>query len=65
MKRNIDNNGRRVRAVGALLLGGGALALWSITKIGSLVLAAGTLFVAFEAARGWCAFRACGVKTPL
>ena len=22
------------------------------------------IFTLFEAARGWCAFRACGVKTP-
>ena len=28
---------------------------------GGLVLAAG--FLAFEATRGWCALRACGVKT--
>ncbi len=61
--RNISKTGRLVRGLLALalLLGAG---------IGSLVsvwlgagLAVGGLFVLFEALRGWCVLRACGLKT--
>lgn len=63
--RNIDNKGRLVRGLGALalLLGAGfgfTLSLW----LGGALLAAGG-FVAFEALRGWCALRACGIRTKL
>jgi len=63
--RNIDNKGRLLRGFGALTLLVGAgfgftLSLW----LGLLLLAAG-VFVAFEALRGWCAFRACGIRTKL
>jgi hypothetical protein len=62
---NIDNKGRWLRGTIALLLfvGAGfglAVALWL-----GLVLAASGVFVLFEALRGWCALRACGVKTRL
>jgi len=62
---NIDNKGRMLRATIALLLfiGAGfgfAAALWL-----GLVLAASGVFVLFEALRGWCALRACGIKTRL
>ena len=63
--RNIDNKGRLLRGFGALTLLVGAgfgftLSLW----LGLLLLAAG-VFVAFEALRGWCALRACGIRTKL
>jgi len=63
--RNIDNRGRLARGIGALVLLAGAgfgftLSLW----LGVALLASG-LFVAFEALRGWCALRACGIKTKL
>jgi hypothetical protein len=63
--RNIDNKGRLFRGLGALalLIGAGfgfAAAWWA----GGVLLAAG-LFVAFEALRGWCFLRACGIKTKL
>ena len=63
--RNIDNKGRLIRGLFALalLLGAGfgfTLSPWlGITLLGS------GLFVAFEALRGWCALRACGIKTNL
>ena len=62
---NIDTKGRVVRGVGALALLVGAgfgftLSVW----IGIVLLASG-LFVAFEALRGWCFLRACGIKTKL
>lgn len=63
--RNIDNKGRLVRGLGAvaLLVGasfGFAVSLW----LGIALLSSG-VFVAFEALRGWCALRACGIKTKL
>lgn len=62
---NIDNKGRLLRGTIALLLFVGAgfgftAALWL-----GLVLAASGAFVLFEALRGWCALRACGIKTRL
>jgi hypothetical protein len=61
--RNIDNKGRLYRGITALLLfiGAGfgfALSIW----LGLVLLISG-LFVAFEALRGWCFLRACGIKT--
>lgn len=63
--RNIDNRGRLVRGIGALALLGGAAASTSISYWLAIVLAASGLFVAFEALRGWCALRACGIRTKL
>jgi hypothetical protein len=62
---NIDKRGRRVRGCGALALLVGAgfgftLSVW----LGIVLLASGTC-VAFEALRGWCFLRACGIKTKL
>lgn len=65
MTRNIDNRGRVVRGIGALALlmgaGFGFAASW---WLGGLLLASAA-FVGFEALRGWCALRACGIKTRL
>jgi hypothetical protein len=63
--RNIDNKGRLMRGIGAmaLLVGAGfgfTVSVW----LGAALLASG-VFVAFEALRGWCALRACGIKTKL
>lgn len=61
---NIDNQGRLIRALGALGLFGGAWFAFGVaTWLGIAMLASGG-FVAFEALRGWCALRACGIKTP-
>lgn len=63
--RNIDGKGRFVRAVGALaLLVGAGFGFTVSVWLGVALLASG-LFVAFEAARGWCFLRACGIKTKL
>jgi hypothetical protein len=64
-RRNIDNKGRLVRGVGALalLVGAGfgfAASIWL-----GIALLASAVFVAFEALRGWCFLRACGIKTKL
>ena len=60
---NIDSKGRVLRALGALGLGLGAFFVWPHSHGAGLALAVSSAFVAFEAARGWCVARACGVKT--
>jgi hypothetical protein len=40
-----------------------AVFTWPHSRAAGIALAGSALFVAFEAARGWCALRACGVKT--
>lgn len=63
--RNIDNKGRLVRGLAALfLLAGSAFGFTQSMWLGVGLLLAGG-FVAFEALRGWCFLRACGVKTRL
>lgn len=62
---NIDNRGRLVRGImGTLLLVGGVISAFSVLWLG-LVLLASAAFVLFEAIRGWCGLRACGIKTKL
>lgn len=62
---NIDNRGRLVRGIiGGLLLLGGLVAAFTIWWLG-LVLLASAAFALFEAVRGWCGLRACGIRTKL
>lgn len=63
LRPNIDTKGRVIRGIGALAIGIGAVAAWPHSRAAGIALAASSAFVAFEAARGWCAARACGVKT--
>ena len=65
MTRNIDNRGRLVRGISALTLLVGAGFGFSVSRWLGGVLLASAVFVAFEALRGWCALRACGIKTKL
>ncbi len=62
---NIDRRGRIVRAVwGVALIVAGAL----LSKRGAwicLLLVASGGFALYEAVRGWCLMRACGIKTKL
>lgn len=62
---NLTRGGRIVRAVLATLLLIGALFAWGTTPWLAVVLALSSAFVFFEAARGWCAVRACGIKTKI
>jgi hypothetical protein len=63
--RNIDNKGRLLRGMGALgLLVGAGFGFTVSVWLGVGLLVSG-LFVAFEALRGWCALRACGLKTKI
>ena len=60
---NIENKGRLFRAAAAGVIGIAAIVLWSSSPALGVGLALAAAFLAFEAARGWCALRACGVKT--
>jgi hypothetical protein len=63
--RNISNKGRLVCGLGALVLLVGASFGFTVSRwLGAGLLASG-VFVAFEALRGWCALRACGIRTKL
>ena len=63
--RNIGNTGRLVRGLGALaMLVGAGFAFFVSVWLG-VGLAVGGVFVLFEALRGWCLARACGMKTKL
>lgn len=62
---NLGRAGRIVRAVLAIaLLVGGIFAVQQIVWLG-VVLFISAGFVFFEAARGWCVMRACGIRTKL
>ena len=62
---NIDSRGRIVRAVlgGLLVLGGVIACAYNIWLAIVLILSGG--FCLFEAVRGWCVLRACGIKTRM
>ena len=61
---NIDGRGRWWRALMGLLLLAGAGAAYRLPALAvGLALSGG--FVLFEAWRGWCVLRACGIKTRL
>lgn len=63
LRPNIDTKGRVIRGIGALALAAGAALTWPHSRASGIALAASSAFVAFEASRGWCGARACGVKT--
>lgn len=63
--RNLNRNGRLVRAMAAALLFVGAGILWKTSGWLAVALFAGALFTAAEALAGWCVLRACGIKTKL
>ncbi len=63
--RNIDTKGRWLRGLGALALFAGAGFAFTCCAWLALALLASGLFVAFEAMRGWCALRACGIRTKI
>lgn len=63
--RNIDNKGRLGRGIIALVLLIGAGFGFTVSKWLGACLLAGGIFVAFEALRGWCALRACGIRTKV
>ena len=62
-EKNINSSGRRARGViGAMVLIAGIIAAdWTLWICLPLVIAG--LFAIFEALRGWCLLRACGIRT--
>ncbi|MEJ0089483.1 MAG: YgaP-like transmembrane domain [Limisphaerales bacterium] len=62
---NIDSHGRLVRGgiAAALLIAGGLTACF-ILWLGLAFVGIG-IFTLFEAVRGWCIARACGIKTKV
>jgi uncharacterized membrane protein HdeD (DUF308 family) len=71
---NIDAKGRRIRGVSGwacLIIGIGMIVcglvwrdmLWPLLISGAILGACGG-FQIFESLKGWCAFRAMGMKTP-
>jgi len=61
---NLSRTGRLLRAAWGVLLAGAGFwaALAGHLWIGGFAVVAGG-FALFEAARGWCIVRACGIKT--
>lgn len=61
---NIDRKGRAVRAAWGVIgvLTGIGVAAWFSLWPGLIVIGFG-FFALFEAFRGWCVVRACGIKT--
>jgi len=73
MKSNIERKGRIARAITGLLCIAFGIAVWPMHwpeavlyrwAISIVAIAAGA-FQLFEAKRGWCIVRACGLKTPM
>ena len=63
-KPNIGTSGRLIRGfLGVLALGMAAFAWKNGVRWLAAVLIVAGLFMLFEALRGWCAMRACGVRT--
>jgi hypothetical protein len=60
---NIDAKGRIIRGAVALALVGGAILAWPVSRAFAIALGISSGFAAFESLRGWCALRACGLKT--
>jgi hypothetical protein len=62
---NLERKGRIARALGGVALLVGGVIVWPSALWAAIPLLACGVFVLFEAFRGWCLLRACGVKTKL
>ena len=60
---NIERKGRIIRAITGLVLFAAAIIVGQSVWWVGLLFGVGAAFTWFEAARGWCAARACGIKT--
>jgi len=65
LQPNLDRRGRLVRGFGAVCVFIAAGFVFPVCVWAGLALAAFGAFMMFEALRGWCAVRACGIKTKL
>lgn len=63
--RNIDSRGRFFRGVGGVILVIVGMTLCAVNLPLSVALIISGGFMLFEAVRGWCVVRACGIKTKL
>jgi hypothetical protein len=63
--RNIDWRGRLARGLGGLAMMGGAVFIHADWPWPALILGITGMFGLFEALRGWCLLRACGMNTRL
>lgn len=65
-KKNLDMSGRRVRGViGTIVLIAGIIIAGDILWWLGLIFVVAGLFAIFEAVRGWCLLRACGIRTKI
>ncbi|MGA9576535.1 MAG: hypothetical protein WBV90_02855 [Terrimicrobiaceae bacterium] len=55
--KNLDTNARVIRGIAGLAMCVGAILIWPQSRVAGINLALSSAFVAFEAARGWCALR--------
>jgi membrane-bound ClpP family serine protease len=64
-KPNINQRGRRARGViGTICLISGIITVDFVLWAGLILVVAG-LFAIYEAMRGWCLARACGIRTKI
>ena len=62
---NLDWRGRLVRGVGGALFLASGIMIWGFNAWVALGLILFGGFMLFEAVRGWCLVRACGIRTKL
>ena len=62
---NIAARGRALRAMAGLIILSAGFVLRSHSRLAAAICVFVAIFIFFEAARGWCAARACGIRTPL
>ena len=62
---NLETRGRLVRGVGGIAFIAVGAALCEVNLPVSVILLLSGGFMMFEAVRGWCVIRACGLKTKL
>lgn len=62
---NLEARGRLIRGVGGIGFVAGGVALCGVNLVVSVILIISGGFMLFEAVRGWCVMRACGIKTKL
>jgi hypothetical protein len=62
---NLQSEGRSARKVTAFVFLVAAVVSVSFSRRVSLLLLLAALFTFFEAMRGWCVLRACGIKTKV
>jgi hypothetical protein len=62
---NLEIKGRIVRGLIAVILLVAAIVCFPFSVLIGMSLLVAGLFVLFEALRGWCALRACGIRTKI